>query len=414
MRRMLLLIAAVGMFLVVLAPVAQAELCAKCSQNMYIMSIGQCKACQGPTSSGSHAICRKCSAKTGQCEHCLASLRPNNPYAKPKPGQVPPTQVKPGQVVPGQVPPTQVIPGQAPPTQVIPGQVPPTQVIPGQVPPTQVIPGQVPPTQVIPGQVPPTQVIPGQVPPTQPIMMKPVIVTDKANGQTIGLAPGQMLLVQLKANATTGFSWQLVGFGSKDKPWLANPKLDTILVQAAEKKYVPDPPPQGMVGSGGTCILTFKAMGPGKREILAEYLQPWNTKEKPARVFKVTVQVGTGHLTNKPGQVPPTQVIPGQTPPTQVIPGQTPPIQVIPGQIPATPLIPGQTPPTQVIPGQVPPTQVIPGQVPPTPVIPGQTPPTQVIPGQIPSTPLVPGQAPPIQGNPGQVIPPAQNPVGGF
>jgi inhibitor of cysteine peptidase len=54
---------------------AAAELCPKCKGMMYIQNIGKCKACGGPTSSGAFKLCKKCSAKLGQCEHCRAPLK---------------------------------------------------------------------------------------------------------------------------------------------------------------------------------------------------------------------------------------------------------------------------------------------------------------------------------------------------
>lgn len=59
-----------------LAFTAQAELCGKCKDGMYIMNIGSCVDCKGTTRSGAFKLCGACSAKHGQCEHCLAPLTP--------------------------------------------------------------------------------------------------------------------------------------------------------------------------------------------------------------------------------------------------------------------------------------------------------------------------------------------------
>lgn len=66
---------AVGVALVVIAgSAARAELCPKCRDKAYIQNIGTCAECGGATSSGAFKLCRKCSAKLGQCEHCRAAL----------------------------------------------------------------------------------------------------------------------------------------------------------------------------------------------------------------------------------------------------------------------------------------------------------------------------------------------------
>jgi inhibitor of cysteine peptidase len=52
---------------------AQAALCSKCRDLMFIDSVGVCKACSGQTTSGALQLCAKCSAQRHQCEHCLAA-----------------------------------------------------------------------------------------------------------------------------------------------------------------------------------------------------------------------------------------------------------------------------------------------------------------------------------------------------
>jgi inhibitor of cysteine peptidase len=64
-----------GLAAIVLAgSAALAELCPKCRDKAYIQSIGTCAECGGATSSGAFKLCKKCSAKLGQCEHCRAPL----------------------------------------------------------------------------------------------------------------------------------------------------------------------------------------------------------------------------------------------------------------------------------------------------------------------------------------------------
>lgn len=62
-----------------LASSALAGLCPKCKGKQYIQNIGKCVECGGPTSSGAFKLCRKCSEKLGQCEHCRAALEPAIP-----------------------------------------------------------------------------------------------------------------------------------------------------------------------------------------------------------------------------------------------------------------------------------------------------------------------------------------------
>ena len=61
----------VGLVAVVSSP-ARGELCPKCKGKMYIMNIGKCVGCGGMTTSGAFKLCKKCSTKLGECEHCRA------------------------------------------------------------------------------------------------------------------------------------------------------------------------------------------------------------------------------------------------------------------------------------------------------------------------------------------------------
>jgi len=55
-------------------PVA-ADLCPKCKGKAYILTVGVCKECGGAASSGAFKLCRKCSVRLGQCQHCRAPLK---------------------------------------------------------------------------------------------------------------------------------------------------------------------------------------------------------------------------------------------------------------------------------------------------------------------------------------------------
>lgn len=73
MKNLSILLSAAILLLLAVSPVA-AELCPKCKGKMYIQSIGKCVECGGTASSGAFKLCKKCSAKLGQCEHCRAPL----------------------------------------------------------------------------------------------------------------------------------------------------------------------------------------------------------------------------------------------------------------------------------------------------------------------------------------------------
>lgn len=75
----------------------------------------------------------------------------------------------------------------------------------------------------------------------------------------VTMRPGGVLKINLSANATTGFQWQI------------GPELDETLVELTDKNYKSDPAPLGMVGVGGRMYFTFTAKQPGTTDIVLDY-----------------------------------------------------------------------------------------------------------------------------------------------
>jgi predicted secreted protein len=61
--------------LVLVGAAALGDLCAKCREMAFTMDVGECAECAGATGSRAFKLCKKCSAKLGQCEHCRALLK---------------------------------------------------------------------------------------------------------------------------------------------------------------------------------------------------------------------------------------------------------------------------------------------------------------------------------------------------
>ena len=188
MRRQWGLLAAGLAMLWVFAGAAGADLCPKCKGKVYIGNIGKCVECGGPTSSGAFKLCRKCSTKLGQCEHCRAPLK-GGPAAKT------------------------------------------------------------------------------------------IELDEKANATTVAATVGQLIIVRLRGNPTTGYSWYLKEIEGE------------AIEQVGKVKYVPRKVPRGIVGSGGTFVATFRAAKPGEAAVLMVYVRPWEKKKPPIRTFKLAVEV---------------------------------------------------------------------------------------------------------------------------
>jgi inhibitor of cysteine peptidase len=105
-------------------------------------------------------------------------------------------------------------------------------------------------------------------------------LTDKEASREIIVQKGDRLLVELPANPTTGYSWNLQLQG------------DNILSQG-KSQYKPSDKSGNLVGSGGTEIWKFRAQHPGSTRLDFSYARPWEKGVLPVRIlhFPVTVKL---------------------------------------------------------------------------------------------------------------------------
>ena len=105
------------------------------------------------------------------------------------------------------------------------------------------------------------------------------VLTANDNGGSVTLKAGQVLVIQLDANPTTGYTWAVEAVD------------EGVLRPAGEAGYTPAPAAQGQVGTGGTAEWRFEAAGSGTTTLKLVYIRPWETPPEPAATFSVTVTV---------------------------------------------------------------------------------------------------------------------------
>jgi predicted secreted protein len=88
------------------------------------------------------------------------------------------------------------------------------------------------------------------------------------DGMVVNARVGESLTVYLKANATTGYTWAF------------SPGRTMEIVSS---KYVPDPNPSGIAGSGGAQVVTVKVTEAGSSALTGTYRQQWNSPSPGAQ-----------------------------------------------------------------------------------------------------------------------------------
>ncbi|NCC31357.1 MAG: hypothetical protein EOM24_04940 [Chloroflexia bacterium] len=112
--------------------------------------------------------------------------------------------------------------------------------------------------------------------PQPPPPLPEVQLTEDEVGQTVDLAVGQVLVITLPSNPSTGYAWQFIAGD------------DTIIAQQGESEYV-----QGanMPGAGGMETLRFTAQGVGTTMLTIGYKRPFEPDEMPVRSFTIEVVI---------------------------------------------------------------------------------------------------------------------------
>ncbi len=93
----------------------------------------------------------------------------------------------------------------------------------------------------------------------------------------IDVAVDDTFAIELEANPSTGYSWELAG------------PLDEAIVVSLGSDH--DAGESEAVGAPGTQELSFKAVGAGTTTIALQYIRPWETGVAPAETSDFTVNV---------------------------------------------------------------------------------------------------------------------------
>jgi inhibitor of cysteine peptidase len=113
---------------------------------------------------------------------------------------------------------------------------------------------------------------------TPPPPPPPRITLSEPGGQ-VALAVGQELALDLQANATTGYAWELV------------PPVPEMLTTTDPGTYRPATTSEPRVGAGGSTSFVFRAARPGKGVLQLVYRRPWEHDIPPARTVRIDVDV---------------------------------------------------------------------------------------------------------------------------
>ena len=103
-----------------------------------------------------------------------------------------------------------------------------------------------------------------------------VRVTTGDAGKEVKAKVGEIVVIELDGNATTGYSWAEL------------PGRDDAVLESQGDEYVAKQQP-GMVGGGGRAFFRYVVKTEGTTEIKLGYARPWERDNPPARLFNVKI-----------------------------------------------------------------------------------------------------------------------------
>lgn len=104
-----------------------------------------------------------------------------------------------------------------------------------------------------------------------------VTLSDKDNHGTVDLTTGELLIVQLPANPSTGYAWTVNG--------------DPAPLKLVKHFHLRSKEESGMVGAPQTAVFEFKATSAGAATLTLLYRRSWEYNVPPAKIFTVLVKV---------------------------------------------------------------------------------------------------------------------------
>lgn len=104
-------------------------------------------------------------------------------------------------------------------------------------------------------------------------------VGEGTTGRSFELVPGQELVVHLKGNPTTGYTWVLAQADAK------------VLVATGAIEYLAPKQNPPRVGQGGTFVARLTAQAAGETPVRFEYRRPWEKDTPAEKSFSLTVRV---------------------------------------------------------------------------------------------------------------------------
>jgi inhibitor of cysteine peptidase len=106
--------------------------------------------------------------------------------------------------------------------------------------------------------------------------MSEILITPPDQGSTFEANQGDLIVIRLEENITTGYQWE-VGV------------IDSSMVEPLDTDYLPTP--RASIGSGGMRTFRFRAKSSGSERIQLRLRRSWEPVDAAIECFEVNIRV---------------------------------------------------------------------------------------------------------------------------
>lgn len=106
--------------------------------------------------------------------------------------------------------------------------------------------------------------------------MNEIVIVQTDHGDTFESHLGDVILIRLEENPSTGYQWNVIKINEK----ILKP-LDSEYLEAST----------AALGSGGTRTFTFQPLSPGTTLVQLQLRREWESKNGAIEYFEVTIRV---------------------------------------------------------------------------------------------------------------------------
>jgi inhibitor of cysteine peptidase len=106
--------------------------------------------------------------------------------------------------------------------------------------------------------------------------MSEIVILDSDQGKTFEVRAGDLIVIRLAENPTTGYRWEISG-------------VDNQLVEVQGSDYLVAPGTG--IGSGGTRTFHLRAKSTGRGQIQLKLRRSWEPEDKVVEQFTVNIRI---------------------------------------------------------------------------------------------------------------------------